>query len=198
MSIIAALIGLIVVILWLYLSFLELQRSEPAVEKRVITNAFMIKSGFIFCGICAYGMFAFLFIASIYWLLIFKGQTVVYAFLPDAANTFTTVFYRILVTATVLLAFNLAYRMWVQMQYDMFFIDWEKSRGKTVDQYGNEKQAPISVWRTLFAANEWCELQVLKTVIRICSTNPPVFRTIARHHSCGSCFCWLFSCLALA
>src|SRR5690606_23720697 len=50
--------------------------------------------------------------------------------------------------------------LWTQTHAVVFFIDWEKTRGKLLER-GNEKAsyAPVSVWRTLFVANEWNEIQ---------------------------------------
>jgi meckelin len=49
--------------------------------------------------------------------------------------------------------------LWRQTHYDIFFVDWEKSK-LTIGPSGNKEAAPVSVWRTLFVANEWEELQV--------------------------------------
>ena len=49
-----------------------------------------------------------------------------------------------------------------QTGVEIFFMDWEKTRGKlanTKDAKGKAQQAPISAWRTFFVANEWNELQ---------------------------------------
>ena len=49
-----------------------------------------------------------------------------------------------------------------QSKIEIFFMDWEKTRGKlanTKNAKGKALHAPISAWRSFFVANEWNELQ---------------------------------------
>lgn len=65
---------------------------------------------------------------------------------------------------------HVAYLMWSQCTTDVFFIDWEKPKGRMVvsDPSGGQaataegtlKVPPVSIWRTYFVANEWNEIQV--------------------------------------
>ena len=62
---------------------------------------------------------------------------------------------------------NVAYIMWFQCSTDIFFIDWEKPKGRMVSIDSSKmapesslKAAPVSIWRTYFVANEWNEIQV--------------------------------------
>ena len=49
----------------------------------------------------------------------------------------------------------------------IFFIDWERSRGRIM-KGARGSSTPVSVWRTIFMANEWNELQtVRKTSIEL-------------------------------
>ena len=57
--------------------------------------------------------------------------------------------------------------MWFQCSTDIFFIDWEKPKGRMVSIDSSKmapesslKAAPVSIWRTYFVANEWNEIQV--------------------------------------
>ncbi len=56
------------------------------------------------------------------------------------------------------------------MRVDIFFIDWERPRGKasSIGDTNTQKQAeaPVSIWRTYFVANEWNEIQTIR------KTNP--------------------------
>lgn len=53
-----------------------------------------------------------------------------------------------------------------QCTTDVFFMDWERSRGRVVGGGGNledlhnKPAVPVSVWRIIFVTNEWCRLQV--------------------------------------
>ncbi|PRP76388.1 meckelin [Planoprotostelium fungivorum] len=53
--------------------------------------------------------------------------------------------------------------IWRQTETHIFFIDWEKSKGNLMSR-GNEptKSVPVSIWRTLFVANEWNEMQTMR------------------------------------
>jgi meckelin len=58
--------------------------------------------------------------------------------------------------------------LYVQTNCDVFLVDWEKPRGRVSSKRGGSdgsktKFAPISVWRTLFMANEWNELQTARS-----------------------------------
>ena len=65
---------------------------------------------------------------------------------------------------------HIAYLMWSQCTTDVFFVDWEKPKGRVVvsDSSGGQglaaestlKVPPVSIWRTYFVANEWNEIQV--------------------------------------
>ena len=49
-----------------------------------------------------------------------------------------------------------------QCSIDIFFIDWERPRGKVVTSNDGKQQGeepPVSIWRTYFAANEFNEIQ---------------------------------------
>jgi meckelin len=55
-----------------------------------------------------------------------------------------------------------------QCTMEMFFIDWEKSRGRLGGSSskragGASSKVPVSAWRTMFVANEWNELQSCRT-----------------------------------
>jgi hypothetical protein len=45
----------------------------------------------------------------------------------------------------------------VQVQSDIFFLDWEQPR---LAEKGEEGPRVVSIWRTILAANEWAKLQV--------------------------------------
>lgn len=65
----------------------------------------------------------------------------------------------------------------LQCRVDVFFVDWEKSQGRLIDETGDGAgeegeehhstkghYAKISFWRTLFITNEWAELQTARMV----------------------------------
>ncbi len=101
--------------------------------------------------------FLVLFAVSIYWLLFYKFQSEVYAILPEDSKM--TTFNSVVVLSTILTTVAVVELLWQQTHYDVFFIDWEKPWRVLSPGEENEKEAPVSAWRTLFVANEWNELQ---------------------------------------
>nr|XP_010586704.2 meckelin isoform X4 [Loxodonta africana] len=56
-----------------------------------------------------------------------------------------------------------------QVTIDIFFIDWERPKGKVlkaVEGEGGVRSAtvPVSIWRTYFVANEWNEIQTVRKI----------------------------------
>lgn len=56
-----------------------------------------------------------------------------------------------------------------QITIDIFFIDWERPKGKVlkaVEGEGGVRSAtvPVSIWRTYFVANEWNEIQTVRKI----------------------------------
>uniref|UniRef100_A0A8C1ELU5 Transmembrane protein 67 n=1 Tax=Cyprinus carpio carpio TaxID=630221 RepID=A0A8C1ELU5_CYPCA len=69
------------------------------------------------------------------------------------------------------------HKLFVQLSVDIFFIDWERPRGKAskhVEGSGEAKSqaSPVSIWRTYFVANEWNEIQTIRKI-------NPTFQVIA-------------------
>ncbi|XP_041101457.1 meckelin-like isoform X2 [Polyodon spathula] len=79
--------------------------------------------------------------------------------------------------AFTLKAVQFLHKIISQLSIDIFFIDWERPRGKvlkTAEGNGDIKSAPapVSIWRTYFVANEWNELQTIRKI-------SPVFQIFA-------------------
>uniref|UniRef100_A0A8C8FCL3 Meckelin n=1 Tax=Oncorhynchus tshawytscha TaxID=74940 RepID=A0A8C8FCL3_ONCTS len=50
-----------------------------------------------------------------------------------------------------------------QLSVDIFFIDWERPRGKA-NKTIQGTPSPVSIWRTYFVANEWNEIQTIRKI----------------------------------
>ena len=64
----------------------------------------------------------------------------------------------------------MAHLLFIQCYVDLFFIDWERPRGKITssnDAQQQGKEAPVSIWRTYFVANEWNEIQSCRKINNI-------------------------------
>ena len=55
-----------------------------------------------------------------------------------------------------------------QSRIDLFFIDWERPPGKVIPLGSSAgscaSEAPVSIWRTYFVANEWNEIQTVRQI----------------------------------
>ncbi|KAJ3410889.1 Meckelin [Chytridiales sp. JEL 0842] len=94
-----------------------------------------------------------------------SGQGALYLFLPVSSYD-VGLFLTILITAVVTQGFYVGVRIYYQCKTDVFFIDWEKSRGKLLNSSNDAspKPAPVSIWRSIFMANQWNALQTHRRV----------------------------------
>lgn len=125
---------------------------------------------------------------SIYWLIFYKGQSIAFVVIP--LSTQEESFRAMVIVAAALKAVDIIHLILVQSSYDIFFIDWERPRvdqgdatsamsvplaNKTTDKNaGKDKEKlikddskeynKVSCWRTIFAANEWNELQTFRKI----------------------------------
>ncbi|KAJ3202436.1 hypothetical protein HK099_001858, partial [Clydaea vesicula] len=72
-------------------------------------------------------------------------------------------------------SFNLEPQDVNQCRIDIFFMDWEKSKGKVIHHLQHDasettlntssvRDVPISIWRTIFVANQWNALQSFRRI----------------------------------
>eukprot|EP00899_Mesostigma_viride_P010701 jgi/Mesvir1/19632/Mv09918-RA.1 len=95
-------------------------------------------------------------IGAYYWFVFYKLQSSVYVMMPHDGDA--NFFKLVLVAGCVGQFIYILDMVHSQTSYDIFFIDWERPR-TTVSSTGAREYAPVSVWRTLFVANEWNEMQ---------------------------------------
>ncbi|XP_052000101.1 meckelin [Xyrauchen texanus] len=112
---------------------------------------------------------------GLYWLIFFKAQQFVSVLLPLPAQEERFVIY--VGCAFALKTLQFLHKLFVQLSVDIFFIDWERPRGKAikpVEGSGETKcqTSPVSIWRTYFVANEWNEIQTIRKI-------SPTFQVIA-------------------
>uniref|UniRef100_A0A8C1EPL4 Transmembrane protein 67 n=1 Tax=Cyprinus carpio carpio TaxID=630221 RepID=A0A8C1EPL4_CYPCA len=112
---------------------------------------------------------------GLYWLIFFKAQLFVSVLLPLPAQEERFVVY--VGCAFALKTVQFLHKLFVQLSVDIFFIDWERPRGKAskhVEGSGEAKSqaSPVSIWRTYFVANEWNEIQTIRKI-------NPTFQVIA-------------------
>ncbi|KFO35277.1 Meckelin [Fukomys damarensis] len=104
---------------------------------------------------------------GLYWLIFFKAQKSVSVLLPVPAQEERFVTY--VGCAFALKALRFLHKLISQITIDIFFIDWERPKGKVlkaVEGEGGVRSAtvPVSIWRTYFVANEWNEIQTVRKI----------------------------------
>jgi len=96
-----------------------------------------------------------------YWFCFYKLQAVVKEMLPT--NNPPQEYLSIVIAAVVCKVMQIGLLIYEQCQVDIFFIDWEKERTSDRTSSAQPGEVPdlpnVSVWRTIFMANEWCEMQ---------------------------------------
>ncbi|TPX32052.1 hypothetical protein SmJEL517_g04744 [Synchytrium microbalum] len=114
------------------------------------------------------GVFGFwlLFGTGIYFLCFFKGESGLTVMLPYSSGDMIT-FNAALAGIFTLQLIYVMREVYGQCTIDVFFIDWEKSRGKSFDPIdpvhsSRARAAAISVWRSIFVANQWNALQIYR------------------------------------
>ncbi|KAM6281995.1 meckelin isoform 2-T2 [Porphyrio hochstetteri] len=112
---------------------------------------------------------------GIYWLVFFKAQQFVSVLLPLPSEEEDFVTY--IACAFSLKALQFLQLLVSQLTIDIFFIDWERPKGKVLKAVEGEgviksAAAPVSIWRTYFIANEWNEIQTMRKI-------NPLFQVLA-------------------
>ncbi|MGH0147221.1 UNVERIFIED_CONTAM: hypothetical protein FKN15_051391 [Acipenser sinensis] len=148
----------------------EMNQSEAQIQTDTV-----LKFLLFYAGDLANVFFVVTVGTGLYWLIFFKAQQFVTVLLPLHVQEKRFVTY--VGCAFTLKAVQFLHKIISQLSIDIFFIDWERPRGKvlkTAEGNGDIKSAPapVSIWRTYFVANEWNELQTVRKI-------NPVFQIVA-------------------
>uniref|UniRef100_A0A8C8F9Y1 Meckelin n=1 Tax=Oncorhynchus tshawytscha TaxID=74940 RepID=A0A8C8F9Y1_ONCTS len=107
---------------------------------------------------------------GLYWLIFYKAQHFVSVLLP-LPGLQEERFIAYVGCAFALKTVQFLHKLIQQLSVDIFFIDWERPRGKankTIQGNGNgeakHSPSPVSIWRTYFVANEWNEIQTIRKI----------------------------------
>ncbi|XP_020828549.1 meckelin [Phascolarctos cinereus] len=104
---------------------------------------------------------------GLYWLIFFKAQKAVSVLLPMLGQEENFVIY--VWCAFALKTLQFLHMLISQVTIDIFFIDWERPKGKVLKAVEGERglrraSVPVSIWRTYFVANEWNEIQTVRKI----------------------------------
>eukprot|EP00048_Salpingoeca_helianthica_P021855 m.14813 g.14813 ORF g.14813 m.14813 type:complete len:959 (-) comp6514_c0_seq1:53-2929(-) len=94
--------------------------------------------------------------ASLYWLVFYRREQAVDVLLPGAGSD---PFVALLIVAVVCKLVEVARVVAVVIGTDVFLLDWEQPAFSTTEK----PMAGPPLWRTVLVANEWAELQGLRT-----------------------------------
>ena len=128
------------------------RRQETPMDMRSVVMA-LVSGG----GAAAVMSFAVLTCVSAYWLFFFKLSDNVHSMLPNDGEI--GLVRNMLYAAVTLQSLDVAMEIYRQVNMDVFFIDWEKPRRVMLPGGSGEDEAPVSVWRVLFIANQWGDYQ---------------------------------------
>ena len=119
--------------------------------------ALLVRLFVYYCSHISGFLFIILAGASIWHFLWFKGQQTSSVLVPPPGhinNLYTALLWTSFSTRCV----DIAYRVYEQCSMWVFLLDWEQPRGKLLSE---NKDLPVSMWRMVFVANEFNELQAL-------------------------------------
>ncbi|XP_039608640.1 meckelin-like [Polypterus senegalus] len=136
------------------------REGSPGIDLQTI-----VKFLLFYAGDLANVFFAVTVGIGVYWLIFFKAPSAVTIRLPTPEKEYNFITY--VSCAFALKVIHLLHKLASQLSIDIFFIDWERPRGRGYRtlQVGTEPKStmsPVSIWRTYFVANEWNEIQTLR------------------------------------
>uniref|UniRef100_A0AAZ3R725 Meckelin n=1 Tax=Oncorhynchus tshawytscha TaxID=74940 RepID=A0AAZ3R725_ONCTS len=99
---------------------------------------------------------------GLYWLIFYKAQHFVSVLLP-LPGLQEERFVAYVGCAFALKTVQFLHKLIQQLSVDIFFIDWERPRGKA-NKTIQGTPSPVSIWRTYFVANEWNEIQTIRKI----------------------------------
>ena len=146
------------------------RRNSRVNAEAPVDLTFLLRAIFTVLSTFAMVMFWFIFFYSLWFFVFFKMQSNVHLLLPvDRPEYGILNDYHPFVVLLKLCFWGQIARMAEllakQCNVDVFLVDWEKPRGKVASKRGDGSKtrfAPISVWRTIFMANEWNEMQTVR------------------------------------
>ncbi|KAJ9465389.1 Meckelin (Transmembrane protein 67) [Diplonema papillatum] len=92
---------------------------------------------------------------SLWYFIWFKGQSSISVLVPPPGHV-SHLYTVLLWTSWSTRMVDVSYRVYEQCTMWVFLLDWEQPRGRLVNE---KKDIPVSMWRMVFAANEFNKLQ---------------------------------------
>ena len=106
-------------------------------------------------------VFVFLFGLSLYFLLFFKSQSILFLLIPTSSSDLS-LFLNGIIGVVIFEVVYIFSEMVKQCAASVFFVDWEQSKGKIQTKANDSELSTISVWRSIFIVNEWSKLQTFR------------------------------------
>jgi meckelin len=164
LQIIAAVLASFVFVYGFFMTRFWNQRN--ALIPEAFDSTFFIRLVLNLCGYLPMALFWYIFALSLYLLLFYKTQGILFVIIPTYPSDIAT-FVVVVALCSVMEFVYIIKRIFEQCQVDIFFVDWEVAKTQPPENlYDQPKQLPVSVWRSIFMSNEWAKLQGFK----FCST----------------------------
>lgn len=126
---------------------------------RILLSIFTSFTTFMFISLCSIAFYVFLF---------YKAQETVFFLLPTMNDPIVTMFSALVLVCWIGKLISVIGTYWKQITYEMILVDWEKSKitdpTNNTDSDSNSHSSQISVWRKLFTANKWNDLQYKRII----------------------------------
>lgn len=137
--------------------FFLIRRTQSA----AIDMVFMFKMLVFFAEVFGRVFFWLLVGISFYWFIFFKWEDAVHVLLPTEADS--RPFGSLLIACFATMFVHIIHVIYNQCRSDVFFMDWEKSRGRLQGKGTDQGESvSVTVWRTVLCANEFNELATFR------------------------------------
>lgn len=146
-------------------------------RSQVVDTTYLVGALARLCRVFADIFFVFLFGCAGWMLIIYKEQKEIYVMMPLSEgpneSELSRVFRAVLVAVFVAKWVHIVELVLSQTRHGLFFIDWEQPKGAADAEHAEgevglrsagEVASGVSTWRTIFVANEWAQLQGVRTV----------------------------------
>eukprot|EP00761_Pharyngomonas_kirbyi_P014873 gb/GECH01014904.1/.p1 GENE.gb/GECH01014904.1/~~gb/GECH01014904.1/.p1 ORF type:complete len:488 (+),score=94.91 gb/GECH01014904.1/:1-1464(+) len=148
-----SILGIFSLILTVYKAFGYLRMRQS----QVLDLRFVVRIFVFFCDTLGNFSLLLAFSIAVYWFFVYKYSTNVDLPVGSESGPFIT----ILVIGMIVKLLATLHILWHQCRYDIFFIDWEKTRGELKNRSMDKpsEHAPVSFWRTIMVVNEWIRIE---------------------------------------
>jgi meckelin len=163
-------LNVVVVVVWIFRIYL-FNKLNPSQYYRGNFSLYMLfKAIFLLLDTWSSILFWFIYAISLYWVAIYKFENRMFALLPENswAKSYKAidVIYAVVAVSKIIVVLC---KVLESATVDIILVDSEKPKIKknVAEHFGKEEskeEEEVSAWRSLFVANEYCELQKYRLI----------------------------------